>query len=188
MTLPLFTNFLRQHGLSQHNIAELCKQAETIQVPAKTALVKQGSQADKFYFLLNGLCHATYLTADGKQFSKEFFWKKSFIIGFEALLSQQAYPYTLETVIPSQLIALPIHFVEQWRAEHAFIYISLLELQLRNKEIKERVLLLHTPEERYKIFCDNFSELETILADFQIASYLGISPISLSRIKKRLKN
>lgn len=190
MTIPttVFTDFLQQYGLSQSNISELYKQAETIQAPAKTILVRQGIKADKFYFLLSGLCHATYLTADGKQFSKEFFWKKNFIVGFEALLTQQASPYTLETVMPSQLIALPVHFIEKWRAEQAAIYITLLELQLHNKEIKERVLLLNTPEERYKIFCDNFSELETILADFQIASYLGISPISLSRIKKRLKN
>jgi len=188
MAPSVFTDFLQQHGLSQQNISELCKQTEYIQAPAKAVLVRQGTQADKFYFLLNGLCHATYLTADGKQFSKEFFWKKSFIVGFEALLTQQASPYTLETVKPSLLCALPVHLVEKWRAEKVSIYINLLEIQLHNKEIKERVLLLNTPEERYKLFCENFSELEVILADFQIASYLGISPISLSRIKKRIRN
>ena len=59
------------------------------------------------------------------------------------------------------------------------------EVQLLNKEQKERYMLLNTPQQRYQHFCRNYPELLARLSDYQIAAYLGITPISLSRIKKR---
>ncbi len=65
---------------------------------------------------------------------------------------------------------------------------KLLETQLGYKERKERFMLLNNPEQRYCLFIQQFPKLATKLSNYQIASYLGITPISLSRIKKRLKS
>ncbi|MDF5627306.1 Crp/Fnr family transcriptional regulator, partial [Vibrio parahaemolyticus] len=42
------------------------------------------------------------------------------------------------------------------------------------------------PEERYQLFCAHYPDLKQRITDSQIAAYLGITPISLSRIKARL--
>ncbi|BDM62999.1 hypothetical protein NFHSH190041_04510 [Shewanella sp. NFH-SH190041] len=55
------------------------------------------------------------------------------------------------------------------------------------KEQKERTLLLHSAEARYLNFMEQFSDLVNRIPDYQLASYLGISPVSLCRIKKRLE-
>ncbi len=49
-------------------------------------------------------------------------------------------------------------------------------------------MLLYSPEERYTLFCEHFPNLHERLNDYQVAAYLGITSISLSRIKKRLQN
>ncbi|KPA54773.1 Crp/Fnr family transcriptional regulator [Photobacterium leiognathi subsp. mandapamensis] len=159
--------------------------AQILELPTRHILLNQGQQAEQFYFLLDGLCHACYLTENGKQFSKEFYWDQDALIGFEGLITQSPSPFLLETLSASQLIALPITLIETWRAQGLALYINLLERQLVFKENKERFMLMYSPEERYQLFTQSFAELNFKLTDYQIASYLGITPISLSRIKKR---
>ncbi len=181
-----FVHYLQQQNLPRDEIASLCQLSEVIELPARTALVRQSERAERFYFVVKGLCHACYYTAEGKQYSKEFYWKAGFMIGFEALIGQQPSPYLLETLSPSLLVSLPMSIIRTWRDDRHPLYVTLLENQLINKEMKERIMLLNSPEKRYQLFCQSFPELEVKLADYQIAAYLGITPISLSRIKKRL--
>ncbi|MDF4946925.1 Crp/Fnr family transcriptional regulator, partial [Vibrio parahaemolyticus] len=55
-----------------------------------------------------------------------------------------------------------------------------------NKLNNVRFMLLYSPEERYQLFCAHYPDLKQRITDSQIAAYLGITPISLSRIKARL--
>lgn len=63
-----------------------------------------------------------------------------------------------------------------------------MAVQLRIKEEKELLLLTESPQARYQHFLRSFPALEARVPDHQIAAYLGITPISLSRIRKRLKD
>jgi len=183
----IFTAQLAQHGFSTADIDALISIAKPLQLPARHILVNQGEVAGSIYFVLEGLCHACYLTEQGKQFSKEFYWEQDWMIGFEGLIRNQASPYLVETLTATKLLCLPIASLHQWRDAAHPLYIKLLETQLMYKENKERFMLLHTPEERYEIFCRHFPHLQERLSDYQIAAYLGITHISLSRIKTRLK-
>ncbi len=182
-----FIAFLQQQGFTPVQATQISEQAEILELPSRHIIVQQGEIDEYIYFVVEGLCHACYLTASGKQFSKEFYWEKDCVIGYLGLIEQQASPYSLETLTPSLLLRLPITLLRQWRQERHPIYLTLLEAQLINKEKKERYLLLHSPKERYQLFCDRYPTLESRLTNYQIASYLGITPISLSRIKKHLE-
>ncbi len=63
--------------------------------------------------------------------------------------------------------------------------ITLLEGAFATKEKRERELLLLDAEERYNIFKNEFPGLESRIRQHLIASYLGISPVSLSRLKNK---
>lgn len=178
--------FLYQLGATPETIEETLTIAEPMELPTRHILLNQGEKPVYCYFLLDGLCHACYLTAEGKQFSKEFYWDQDVLVGFESLINDLPSPFLLETLSASKLLALPISLLQQWRDQGNPLYLRLLERQLSYKEQKERFMLMHSPEERYQLFTENFPELLPRIADYQIASYLGITPISLSRIKKRL--
>lgn len=180
--------FLCQLGIAPETIQQALDAAEPMELPTRHVLINQGEFPTHCYFLLDGLCHACYLTADGKQFSKEFYWDQDVLIGFESIIQAQPSPFLLETLSASRLLALPNDLIRHWREQGNPIYLRLLERQLIYKEQKERFMLMHSPEERYQLFMANFPELQPRLADYQIASYLGITPISLSRIKKRLED
>lgn len=178
--------FLQQHDADQATIDQALAAAELMELPTRHILLNQGEYPEYAFFLITGICHACYLTADGHQFSKEFYWDQDVLIGFESLLTDTPSAFLLETLSASQLLAIPMALVAQWRAERNPIYVRLLERQLQFKEHKERFMLIHSPEERLQLFCDSFPALLSRVTNYQIASYLGITPTSLSRIRKRL--
>jgi len=49
-------------------------------------------------------------------------------------------------------------------------------------------IYMHTPKQRYKYFIDNYQSIAKRIPQYLIASYLGIIPQSLSRIRNRLAN
>ncbi len=180
-----FINALHQQGFEPNEIEQILQVATPLELPTRHIMHEQGGQPDAFYFLQHGLCHACYLTEEGKEFSKEFYWEGDWIIGFEHLITQQPSPFLLESITAITVIQLPLEMLNQWRREQHSLYIKLLETQLIYKERKERFMLLYTPEQRYQLFCEQFPELLERLTDSQIAAYLGITNVSLSRIKAR---
>ncbi|ASP37445.1 Crp/Fnr family transcriptional regulator [Bacterioplanes sanyensis] len=182
-----FVHFLHQQGWVEADIELMVQQAECRTVPARSCLVAQGQHLSHIHWLYSGVGHACYLTEQGKAFSKEFYWEGDWIIGFEPLISGLPAPYQQETLSECQLVSLPVSLLEQWRYAQHPVYVRLVETQLRHKENKERILLLNSPEQRYLYFCQNYPFLIGRLTDYQIAGYLGITPISLSRIIARLK-
>ncbi|WDE11023.1 Crp/Fnr family transcriptional regulator [Thalassomonas haliotis] len=183
-----FSAFLQQHGFSPKQAKLLDQETETLHLSARTIFTRQADKVEYLYFVSQGLCQACYHTAGGKRFSKEFYWSGDCIINFESLLKPQVSPYSLETLSASSLVRLPISQVQLWRQQNHACYQHLLETQLLYKENKERFMLLHTPQQRYQLFSQQFPGLKQCLTDYQLASYIGITPISLSRIKKRLRN
>ncbi|GHW82556.1 hypothetical protein VCSRO104_2291 [Vibrio cholerae] len=182
-----FHAYLKQHGFSDAECTQLQSVAQPLELPTRHVLVAQGETTLFAYWVLAGLCHACYLTEEGKSFSKEFYWEQDWAIGFESLLRDQTSPFMLETLSPVQLMGVPIDVLREWRSSGHPLYQRLLETQLLYKEQKERFMLLYRPEQRYQVMCAQFPDLMARLCDHHIAAYLGITPISLSRIKARLR-
>lgn len=183
-----FNRQLAESGFTEHEIQQLHEVTQLLELPTRHVLLKQGEVAQHIFFLNHGLCHSAYLTESGKEFSKEFYWHQDWIIGFESLINQRPSPYMLESLTPCSILTLPIEVLREWRTQKRDIYLKLIERQLMHKENKERFMLLYSPEQRYDLFCLHYPELLERLNDYQIAAYLGITPISLSRIKKRSQN
>lgn len=125
----------------------------------------------------------------GKEFTKEFFWEGDFIFLPKSLLVGEPLPYSLIALEDCQYRQLPVvryqAFVETdlaWRRYHQAVLMN----HLLNKEKKEAFLLLNSPEKRVDCFHKDYPWLIARVPDYIVASYLGITPISYSRIKKRL--
>lgn len=186
----MLNDFIQQfqnYNFSSDEIKKLIHSSKLEYLKPKHVIAKQNDDSKFFYFLLEGLCHASYLTEDGKAFSKEFYWKGDWVVGFEGVIDNEKSPYTLEALTPTTILSLPISYMQQWRAQSHPFYLKLVETQLVYKERKERFMLLYSPQSRYEIFCQNYPDLHSQLSDYQVAAYLGITHISLSRIKNRIK-
>ncbi|SDJ45576.1 cAMP-binding domain of CRP or a regulatory subunit of cAMP-dependent protein kinases [Ferrimonas sediminum] len=182
-----FIAALTQLGVAAAQAEALFSQSSPRRCAPGEVLVAQHSHQNELFFVERGLCHAAYLTPQGKQFSKEFYWELDWVIGFEAWLAGTPSPFQLQALTEVQLRILPMSVLTQWRAERHPAHVTLLEQQLIYKERKERLMLLHSPSQRYALFCQDYPHLLRRLNDYQIAAYLGITHVSLSRIKARLR-
>ena len=53
--------------------------------------------------------------------------------------------------------------------------------------VPRRAFLLDSAEQRYRAFRVEFADVENEIPNYQVASYLGITPVARSRIKKRIR-
>src|SRR5690606_25850396 len=106
-----------------------------------------------------------------------------------AMLHQQSSLFSIQALEES--IILEINYMKwlELQKHNPFwdkFLISLLQKGYFVKEKRERELLLLDAETRYKIFKEEFPGMEEKIRIQIIASYLGIRPESLSRIRKKL--
>ena len=153
-------------------------------------LVSQGAVSDHVYWLKKGLLRAVFTNNNGKEFTKEFYWGEDPILLFRSLLTDEPLPYSIVALESSTYCAMRkqqylslIAEHDQWRRYH----LQQVEAHLLVKERKEEFLLLQRPEQRVESFYRLYPDLIKRLPDYLVASYLGMTPISYSRIKKRLR-
>lgn len=148
--------------------------------------INANETASKIAFLESGIVRAYFINDEGKEYNKQFFVAPSTIGAYTSLLTgspnqipQQAMTdcviWTLKyDEITSRYETRPdLERLARKMAEHYFL----------EKEKKELEIVLLNATERYAIFQNEFPGIEQHLAQYHIASYLGITPIQLSRIR-----
>lgn len=180
------------HGLTVQ-LRQLQKQSSEFspfQLEIGEQLFCSGDKPEYVYWLEHGLLRAFFVTPEGKDFTKEFYWQGDVIYGMACLLNNEPLPHGVIALEPCQLLRLPIVAYRQlvdsdknWASYHR----QQMEQHILIKERKEAFLLLQTPEQRVITFHRDFSFLIPRISDYLIASYLAMTPISYCRIKKRLK-
>jgi CRP-like cAMP-binding protein len=182
---------LMSHSISAptEKFERLLSSSSTIQIPADYSVMKAHSPCKYFYLVKKGLLRAVFITDDGKEISKEFYWEGDIIFGMRALLDCQPLPYSVISAEACELIKLPLRTYQtlvatslSWKDYH----IRQVETHLLYKEIKEQLLLLNSNEQKVQKVYQLFPELVKRVPATLIASYLALTPVSLSRIKKRL--
>ena len=151
-------------------------------------LIKEGEYCNYIAFIDEGLLSYYYLV-EGKKHIRGFFFANDFISSYTSFLSDEkskAYIQALENTSMmlihkdklSQLYQKNSKFLQLGRmlTEHLFMLVS----------EKYEDLLLKSSEERYLDLIENRPNVIQNIPQYMIASYLGITPEALSRIRKRL--
>lgn len=148
----------------------------------------QGQIANEVCFVAEGMI-TMYLNSEDRQLVLEFFEENCYCCDYESFLTQKASPYTLEALERTVLVnlsfadlqkvyALGVTFEKVGRLIAEHLYISLSH---RNSSF-----ISQTPEQRYAEFLQARPGIFQRVPQYLIASYLGITPESLSRIRKRM--
>ena len=152
-------------------------------------LFRQGDLNDKFYVLKSGLLKAYYLSADGKESIKSFIFPGNSIGSLTALHSKAACSFSLICLEPCELTVLPFQLLYDASQTDPEISANLVDFLLRygmKKEMREFELLCLTAEDRYRKLLETMPEMFQSVTQNEIARYLGVTPVGLSRIKKRV--
>lgn len=147
------------------------------QVPKKIGIIKQG------------LFRYYYLTSEGKEHTKVFMTQGDVVNSYTAMVSNSPSYFFIEAIEDSMVIEIKY---DQWvkirNNDNKWdkLLIAFLEKGYAMKEKREREFLQLSAENRYKQFLKDYPDLKNRVKQHMIASYLGITPIALSRIRKKM--
>lgn len=158
------------------------------QVPKKFRLSEEGKIARELYFICKGLLRL-YYTKDGEEITGYIFKEHLFASSYDSFLRRAPSIQTLETLEDCDLLVLSYNALER-------LYEVLPKMQVLVRKVAEQrfinaqqilsSFILDSPEERYLKFEAQHGELLLRVPHHMIASFLGITPVSMSRIRKRL--
>ncbi len=149
---------------------------------------KQGDFNDNLYYLSSGLLKAFYMTPDGKVFVKSFIRESNVIGNLTALMSEEPCSFSLVCLEPCSLLHIKFSYLVQLAENDIAIANALIKLLINlaiKKERREYEFLCLSAEERYQIIKQQAPDLLKRVTQNDIARYLGITPVALSRIRAR---
>ena len=139
--------------------------------------------------VLGGMCRAYYVDEEGNDITRGFSIPGTLCMD-EGLFGYPESIVTWETIEETTLMIFDVAKIKDIilkNDELKNIYIMLLENALRYKIYRENGFLVENASERYLHFRKMYPMICDKVKQHQLASYLGIKPESLSRIKKMLK-
>ena len=169
------------------NHFDLLSEWRTIAVPAKTILLEEGKVADQLYLIRKG-CLRLFFYNEGKDITFQFFFEGDFVASFDSMHKRAPSLFGLESIEPSELAVIG-------REE----FYSLINNNLQARQLYEEKLIdrfrayqqlflsriKNTPQQRYEELLKEYPAIIQRVPQHYIASYLGITPVSLSRIRNR---
>lgn len=159
------------------------------ELAASEHLVEAGDVVDRIYFLTGGLVRFYYLRPDGKEFNKGFSVAGQVLGSVSSLAGGAPSPFFVQALEPSECLSIRYEDALALGARHRqweVLARRLMELLALKKERREADLLLLSATERYQSFLLECSHLAGRIPNYHVASYLGITEVALSRIRRRL--
>ena len=154
-------------------------------------LFRQGERCGEFFVVREGLLKGYYLSQDGKENIKSFLLPGDTIGSLSAMRGNGVCSFGLVCLSPCKLTAIRFDDVTQAASRDAKLGTAIAEFLIAfgmKKEQREYELLCLSAEERYRRLSKNRPELLELVQQSDIALYLGVTPVGLSRIKKRVEN
>ena len=166
---------------------ELQTKSECLSVPSKTILLEEGKVADKLYLVRKG-CLRLFFYNEGKDITFQFFFEGNFVASFDSLYKRTPSLFYLESIEPTELTAIR-------RAD----FYNLIDNDSSLRQLYEEKLIdrfhvyqqlflsriKNTLQQRYEELLKEYPDIIQRVPQHYIASYLGITPVSLSRIRNR---
>ncbi len=148
-----------------------------------------GDYVYELLFVCSGLLRFYYLSENGDESNKAFIAENTFAGPLAASALDLPVIYGIQALEPTTLlVASYADFVALFDENPVFDRLGrkLAEWLLIRKELRMRNLLQQQAKDRYLTFRQQFPDLVNRVPQYHVASYLGITEVSLSRLKRNL--
>lgn len=153
-------------------------------------LFRQGDKDSSLYLVKSGLLKAYYLSSEGKENIKSFILPGDNIGSLMASFADKTSTFNLVCIQPCELIMVEFDKLYQASQRDPELASAIVDFLLKfalKKENREYELLCLSAEERYVRLTETMPKIFELVTQNEIARYLGVTPVGLSRIKKRVE-
>lgn len=151
--------------------------------------LEQGSTKGNIYFIIKGLIRSYYVNEKGEEITNRIRYENQVMSCYEIDLLNEPSRYYLQAIEPTDMMVMDVktmreivHGNPKYEAGLRFFQNDSLSQSL---QLVDDFILL-SPEERYLKFIQEHPHLLNRVPNKYIANVLGITPVSLSRIRKRI--
>lgn len=154
-----------------------------------TILLNEGQVSNAAYFVLEGCVRQYYITENGDEITTNFYMPEQWVTTIQSFRNQAPSNHFLACATDACLVVGN-------REKEDFLYKKFPRLETVSRLVMEQVFAEHqeqlanyltnSPEQRYNRLMKHNPDLLQLVPQHQIASYIGVKPESLSRIRKRM--
>ncbi|RYF93929.1 MAG: Crp/Fnr family transcriptional regulator [Chitinophagaceae bacterium] len=156
-----------------------------------TIILEAGNRISESYFINSGLLRLYSIDLKGKEHIIQFAPENWMLSERNSLLFNEPSPFYVEAIEDTDALVVGKDFFTGMKnivPEILELNIKMLHNSIRVSQKRINMLLSATAEERYLDFIKLYPNLTLRVPQWMIASYLGITPESLSRVRKDLAN
>jgi CRP-like cAMP-binding protein len=182
-------NKMREDSIENNTHLPLLQFATSKVIAASEIYIPEGKIFKKIFYIKKGLLRIFFVTESGEEKTFFFRWEGQIAAIPECIFDNQPTRQTWQALEDCELMEIDFDIVEKLSENN----ISLIKTRLGFAEkmfldALKRVesFVLDKPEERYQKLIIQNPEIIKRVADKHIASFIGVTPVSLSRIRKRL--
>lgn len=174
-------------GITETELNDFLNQTITKTFKRQEMINRPMTIPNEIFFINKGMIRVIVTDNNGTEHTIHFALENQFIADYSCFIRKQPYLYTLQAIEETEAVVLPRSAIE-WGyqnlkegqkmgrliAEFYFIY---QDNRIKNQYVR-------TPKQRYESITDVFPNIHNRVPQHMIASYLGITPVHLSRLKK----
>lgn len=170
-------HFMRQHIPVKH-------------LEKQEMLLSAGEVSTEFFFLLEG-CVRLFYEVNGEEKTAFFYTEGEFVSSYESFIRQQAARHNLQAIEASTVAVISAELAEIMLA-HSPVFAHLARMAMEEELVVCQDIIATfitlSPEERYLNLLQTKAELVQRVPQYVLATYLGVAPETLSRIRNRMRD
>lgn len=187
-----FKTYLNERaGITDGQFYQLSGVLESMQLGKGHSLLRAGASCEHVFFVEKGLLRAFTIDDLGKEHIVQFASEGWFISERNSLYFNEPSLFFIDAIEETQVVAMKRDFGRVASAiSPSFTTFNekLLNNHIRHLQKRVVMMLSATAEARYQYFLKQYPDLTKRVPQWMIASYLGITPESLSRVRKDMAN
>lgn len=184
--MEIYQFFHKNLRITNDNLIKNLEKKSSLEMIKRKSLLFQKDEFQKeIYFLFNGFFRTFYYDENGREITEYFECESGQMLVTNSVIENESVFY-IQAIIDSVVLKIEndsfLDFMKEY-PEFSKIYNNVLIESLKKhwklKEIRCRL----NAEKRYEWFLSEYAILNKYVKDKDIASFLGMNPVTLSKIK-----
>jgi CRP-like cAMP-binding protein len=185
----ILNNFAKHIDLSAEEMAKITEQLLRRKVYSRSRLHIAGEICQHLYFVNSGCLRIYHTDEDGNEHTVSFSPENWWATDITSFSSQKPSQFAIEALEDADLWSLHYHALEALYIEVPKLERFFRILTENGYSILQRRIVSYSSKsalQRYRQFHKQYPKLESRIPQKHIASFLGITPVFLSRLRQRI--